>query len=155
MRTIETKLEKHGLAKTSQRIEVLRVFMSHPAAISHNNLEKELGKRFDRTTIYRILNTFQEKGLIHKIISPSGEACYALCSSHCNSHNHKDTHVHFSCNNCGNIYCLNETETPQLKLPKGFEFSSFNFMAEGLCKSCRLKSDTVIKLNKVKPFTKS
>ena len=140
MYAIGTLLEEHGLAKTSQRMEVLKVFIKNPAAITHNNLERELGKDFDRSTIYRILNSFQEKGLIHKIMSPSGEARYAMCSSHCDAHTHQDTHVHFSCNNCENVYCLNEVEVPQLKLPKGFQFSSFNYMAEGLCENCLPKA---------------
>lgn len=144
----EKILEAHGLKKTSPRIEILGVFLKYDTALTHNTLEKELGQEFDRVTIYRTLNAFEEKGLIHKIIAPTGEAKYALCAPGCNERNHQDRHVHFSCRNCHNIYCLNEIEVPELKLPKGFQFSSFSFMAEGLCKNCLSKTGTGLRRKK-------
>lgn len=145
MHFTESLLETHGLKKTSTRIDILKVFMENNTAITHNDIEVALGKSFDRVTIYRTLSAFEEKGLVHKIMPPSGEAKYALCSTECNEHHHQDTHAHFSCNNCGSVYCLNEVEIPEIKLPKGFQFSSFTFMAEGICKNCLAKAELVIK----------
>ena len=139
MNHIDSILKDHGLKKTVPRAEILNVFMKNTKAISHNDLEKELGRDFDRVTIYRTLSSFEEKGLVHKIMPPTGVATYAMCSSHCNSRTHQDTHLHFSCNNCSSVYCLNEVEIPQLKLPKGFQFTSFSFMVEGVCKNCLSK----------------
>lgn len=145
MHSIEELLEAHGLKKTAPRIDILNVFMKKHMAITHNDIETALGKDFDRVTIYRTLNAFEEKGVVHKIMPPSGEAKYALCSSDCSEHAHQDSHAHFSCNNCGSVYCLNEVQIPEVKLPKGFQFSSFTFMAEGVCKNCMAKAELVIK----------
>ena len=145
MQLIEDLLESHGLKKTSPRMDILNVFMKKHMAITHNDIEEALGKDFDRVTIYRTLNAFEEKGLVHKIMPSSGEAKYALCSSDCQDGEHHDTHAHFNCNNCGSIYCLNEVQIPVIKLPKGFQFTSYTFIAEGTCNKCMAKTELIIK----------
>ncbi len=145
MGPIASLLDDHGLKKTLPRTEILNVFLKNTKAISHNHIEKKLGKDFDRVTIYRTLNSFEEKGLIHKVMTPSGEACYALCSTHCPEHNHQDNHVHFSCANCESVYCLTDVAIPTLKVPSGFQFKSFSLMVEGLCRNCFTKTRAMIK----------
>lgn len=148
MDPIATLLQEHGLAKTAPRLKILKTFMKFPTAITHNDLERELGKNFDRVTIYRTLISFEEKGLIHKIMAPSGEARYAMCSTHCDEHTHNDDHIHFSCNNCGSVYCLTDVVIPDLRLPKGFQFTALNFIIEGVCKNCLVKTGTAVKKKK-------
>ena len=90
---IQEILDKQELRKTPARQSVLGFFLKQTFAIGHSTLEKELST-FDRVTLYRTLASFEEKGIIHKILDDSGVVKYALCSS-CDSHHHHDEHVHF------------------------------------------------------------
>ena len=64
---IEHLLREHQLKLTPQRVAVLKVFLERDKVMSLASLNKYLGKDFDRITLYRTLNAFEEKGLIHKI----------------------------------------------------------------------------------------
>lgn len=130
-----TLLKEHDLKNTKQRVRVLEEIALDTAAISQPNLEKKLGKEIDRVTLYRILNTYEEKGILHKIMDMNGTANYAICSSSCSEYYHHDEHVHFNCTNCFKIYCL-EVEAPRIKMPKGFTAKTVSSIAYGICDKC-------------------
>lgn len=129
-------LSKHQLKKTATRLSVLQVLKSRKAAVSQPDLEEVLGNEMDRVTLYRTLATFEEKGIIHKVLNLSGTANYALCSKLCTNHKHQDDHVHFNCTNCLNVYCLDSLSIPAINLPKGYLSHSLTLMVYGLCKKC-------------------
>lgn len=130
-------LEKHNLKKTAPRFSVLEVLSSRQVATSQPDLEEIIGKSIDRVTLYRILKTFEEKGIIHKIIDLNGTANYAFCHSSCSEHHHHDEHLHFNCTVCHSVYCLDDMKIPDLKLPDGFIASSISIIATGVCNKCR------------------
>lgn len=134
-------LEKNQLKKTSTRITVLQILKARNSAISQPDLEAMLGKDVDRVTLYRTLSTFEEKGIIHKVLNLNGTANYALCSSDCKEHEHHDEHLHFNCTNCLNVYCLDELKIPAINLPNGYVSKSVNLIVYGLCKSCNKKTE--------------
>eukprot|EP01037_Dinobryon_pediforme_P015117 gene15117-15260_t len=101
-------------------------------ATSQPDLESVMDD-IDRVTLYRILNTFEEKGIIHKVFDLNGTANYAMCSSNCGENHHHDEHLHFNCTVCKNVYCLDDLELPALKLPNGFKSEGFTLYANGLC----------------------
>ena len=129
-------LEKNQLKKTSTRFTVLDILKSRESAISQPDLEGMLGKNVDRVTLYRTLATFEEKGIIHKVLNINGTANYALCSSSCNEHEHHDEHVHFNCTKCLSIFCLDHTIIPSITIPEGYVSKSLNLVVYGLCKNC-------------------
>lgn len=129
-------LDKHHLKKTDARFSVLEVLARRGAATSQPFLEDLLGKDIDRVTLYRVLNTFEEKGIIHKIIDSRGTANYAVCSSFCTEHQHYDQHLHFNCNVCNNVYCMNQIHVPDMKLPPGFKMKTVNLIVTGICDRC-------------------
>lgn len=129
-------LEKHDLRNTPSRLSVLTVFNENNFAISHADIEKALKDEIDRVTIYRTLNTFLEKGIIHKVIDDSGVSKYAICVAECSENHHHDNHVHFKCQKCGNSECMNGISIPQLALPKGYVITESNLLIEGVCKHC-------------------
>lgn len=131
-------LEKHQLKKTVPRLSVLSILKASNAAVSQPELETILGKEIDRVTLYRTLTTFEEKGIIHKILDLKGTANYAFCSSSCNKHQHNDEHVHFNCTVCLNVFCLAALEIPHLVMPAGYTSKTVNFMVYGICKKCNL-----------------
>ena len=86
-------------------------------------------------TLYRTLASFEEKGIIHKILDDSGTVKYALCSS-CDSQHHHDEHVHFQCSVCKNTFCLEHTSFQKPTLPEGFQFESMQLLVSGICPAC-------------------
>ena len=135
----EDLLNKHHLKKTTPRLRVLSMMSSRNTATSQPDLENMMND-IDRVTLYRILNAFEEKGIIHKVFDLDGTANYALCSSNCDEGHHHDEHLHFNCTNCKNVYCLDELHLPAIKLPNGFEPTGFTLYATGLCPKCSKKA---------------
>ena len=135
MAEVEELLKKHDVKPTIIRKSILSEFKNSNFALSHSDLEKSLGDSYDRVTIYRAINMFEKNGLIHKIIDDGGISKYALCFGDCMTDRHNDDHVHFKCNACNNIFCLDEI-VPNLNLPEGYSVSSYSVNVEGKCKSC-------------------
>src|ERR1700744_6755755 len=88
----EDLLAKHYLKKTETRLRVLALLSSKTFATSQPDLE-EVMVDVDRGTLYRILNTFEEKGIIHKVFDLNGTANYAMCTSNCGENHHHDEHL--------------------------------------------------------------
>jgi Fur family ferric uptake transcriptional regulator len=136
----EHLLDQHHLKKTGPRLRVLSMMSSKNTATSQPDLEN-LMHDVDRVTLYRILNVFEEKGIIHKVFDLNGTANYAICNSKCEEHNHQDEHLHFNCTVCNNVYCLNDLNLPSINLPAGFKAENFTLYASGLCPKCGKKEN--------------
>ncbi|MBS1601244.1 MAG: transcriptional repressor, partial [Bacteroidetes bacterium] len=99
---IDEILKKNHLSITGGRRRILELFLQQEGALSHSDIEKKAGEKFDRVTVYRTLQVFLEKGLIHSIPTADNSIRYALCKDDCSGGQHRDDHVHFICNTCGN-----------------------------------------------------
>jgi Fur family ferric uptake transcriptional regulator len=130
-------LKKNQLSVTDSRRKILGLFFSHAGALSHGDIEKKAGEKFDRVTIYRTLQTFLDKGIIHSIPSPDNTVHYALCKDECTSGHHHDNHIHFICNSCGLTACLEDVIVPAIKLPDGFSASRVDMIVSGTCEKCK------------------
>ena len=128
-------LKRNKLKHTKQRIRVLEDISENTAAISQPTLEKRLGKEIDRVTLYRILNTYVDKGIVHRIVDLNGTANYAICSSSCSAEQHHDEHVHFNCRKCNKVFCLT-TKVPEISITEGFKAEAISLIAYGICKAC-------------------
>lgn len=129
-------LRKNKLSITASREKILCLFMEQPGALAHGDIEKRAGEKFDRVTVYRTLQTFVEKGIIHTIPTADNSIRYALCKDDCEEGHHHDHHVHFVCSRCSNTYCLDDVVTPAIKLPGGYTAKQIEVVAEGVCKQC-------------------
>ncbi len=136
-RQIDDILKNNHLSVTGGRRKILELFLSNPGALSHGDIEKKAGEKFDRVTVYRTLQAFLGKGLIHTIPTADNSIRYALCRDNCSAGHHHDNHIHFICNRCGNTICLEETTIPQVRLPKGFEASQIEMVVNGVCRDCK------------------
>jgi len=134
----EHLLDQHHLKKTGPRLKVLAMMSEKNTATSQPDLEG-LMEDVDRVTLYRILNVFEEKGIIHKVFDLNGTANYAICTSNCQEHLHHDEHLHFNCTVCNKVYCLNELNLPAFNLPSGFKAEGFTLYASGTCPQCNKK----------------
>jgi Fur family transcriptional regulator, ferric uptake regulator len=130
-------LSEHGLKNTPVRRKVLSFMEERKHAVSHAELEGAFNGDADRVTLYRALNTLEEKGIVHKVLGRDGIARYALCQDDCTVHRHDDQHLHFHCNTCKNVFCLAVDDYPEVNLPSGFMLSKIQLSAEGICDNCK------------------
>jgi len=122
---------------TDSRVQILGLFYNNEGALAHADIEKKTSDKVDRVTIYRTLQTFEEKGLIHSIPTADNSVKYALCKEACEEGHHHDNHVHFICDECGKTICLDDVLVPEVKLPKGFEPQQSNMVVNGICGECK------------------
>ncbi|MCK5705280.1 MAG: transcriptional repressor [Cyclobacteriaceae bacterium] len=130
-------LKLHSLRITDCRIDVLERFYNNNHALSMKDLEIYL-EDYDRVTLYRTINSFVEKGLLHRIPDDSGSATFGICLDTCTAEQHHHDHVHFKCNICGHIECLSDYRVPIVDLP-GYEITDSNLVINGVCKQCKQK----------------
>ncbi|WP_276502444.1 Fur family transcriptional regulator [Terrimonas pollutisoli] len=133
---IKEILKRSQLSVTASREKILHLFLEQEGALAHGDIEKKAGEKFDRVTVYRTLQTFVEKGIIHTIPTADNSIRYALCKDDCAEGHHHDHHIHFVCTNCKNTYCLDDIVTPDIRLPKGYTSSHIEVVVEGICKNC-------------------
>jgi Fur family ferric uptake transcriptional regulator len=128
-------LKGHSLRITDCRIDVLQKFYTEAHALSFRDLEETLDS-YDRVTLYRTLNSFIDKGLLHRIPNDTGIASYALCREGCDEKTHHHDHVHFKCNVCGHIECISDVHVPAIDLPD-YQIEEINLIMNGICKMCK------------------
>ena len=133
---IDDLLKKNHLSVTGGRRKILELFLLQDGALSHSDIERKAGEKFDRVTVYRTLQVFLEKGLIHSIPTSDNSIRYALCKDDCSGGQHHDDHVHFICTACGNTVCLEGVNVPAIKLPRGYVSEQVEMLVSGVCKGC-------------------
>ena len=134
----EELLKRHKLRKTSGRLTVLQSFLNSGKALSHSDLQELNSGKTDRVTLYRILESFEKHGILHKVPDDQVSVKYALCSHlhHEIDHTHSDNHPHFKCQSCGDTLCLEESDIPDIQVPKGFKVTERFLLLGGLCGKC-------------------
>lgn len=142
-------LKSINMSVTDSRRQILDLFLDKKGgALKHGDIEKSL-MGLDRVTIYRTLQTFAEKGLIHSIPASDGSARYALCHGHCSEGHHHDNHVHFHCQECGATQCLDDVSIPFVKIPQGFLSERIEMVITGYCNICSAKLLDEVSADKV------
>src|SRR5437868_15426626 len=113
--TIKDILKRNSLSVTGSREKILSLFLGHEGALAHGDIERKAGEKFDRVTVYRTLQTFVEKGIIHTIPTTDNSVRYALCKDDCTEGHHHDNHIHFICIKCGSTLCLADVTIPEVR----------------------------------------
>ncbi|MBK7432865.1 MAG: transcriptional repressor [Chitinophagaceae bacterium] len=137
MDNITSLFKKNGLSVTDGRKKILSYFLNSEGALTHADVEKNAGEHFDRVTVYRTLQTFVDKGIIHQIPTTDNSILYALCKDDCVAGHHHDDHVHFICEECEKTICLDGVMVPQVKLPRGFKPRHSEMVVKGICDDCK------------------
>jgi Fur family ferric uptake transcriptional regulator len=119
---------------TQAKKTILEIVNQSSTALTHLEIQKQTNELCDRVTVYRVLNRLVDEGLVHKIIDLNGVVNFASCKSSCN-HKHTHNHVHFSCNSCSEITCV-ENVVPTFELPEGYQIEQVNITVSGICKKC-------------------
>ncbi len=118
---------------TAAKTEIQELILASKSALSHTEIQNLLNGLCDRVTIYRVLERLTNEGLIHKIINIDGVVKYAACHSCEGKHSHN--HIHFSCQKCKTVTCLEGVE-PSYTMPKNYKVNEMNFTLSGICPQC-------------------
>lgn len=130
-------LRRNHLSVTDSRKKILNLFLANTGALAHGDIEHKAGENFDRVTVYRTLQTFVDKGIIHTIPTSDNSVKYALCKNDCFEGHHHDNHLHFVCTGCGRTECLDDFIIPAVKLPRGYTANNVEIVVNGICRECR------------------
>lgn len=132
---VEDILTRKEVKPTSNRILVMRELIkaSHPVSLA--DLEISLGFSMDKASIFRVLELFSGKDIIHVIEDGSRSLKYELCHSGTH-HTIADQHVHFYCERCKETYCFEDVSVPLVNIPEGFSPHAINYMIKGICPKC-------------------
>ena len=131
---IKKILKTRNLRATELRVALLEIISNLGRAVSHQEIQNSLIK-FDRITLYRTLNTFIERGILHKIILEDNKNFYALCNLECTTDKHQHQHIHFLCNQCKEVSCLESKEPIELGISNHL-VDEIEITASGLCQDC-------------------
>lgn len=135
METIEQVLDSKNIRVTAMRLLIYKFLADKQVAVTLTDIENAFAKA-ERTTLYRTIKTFEEKGIVHQIDDGTGIIKYALCEQGCNCDIKTDLHLHFHCTNCNETVCLTEHKIPQIKVPSGFVSENVNLVVKGICDKC-------------------
>lgn len=138
---IEVLLGGKGVKPTSNRILVGRELMKATNPVSLADLETALGFTLDKASIFRVLELFAEKDVVHVIEDGSRSLKYELCKSDTH-HTIADQHAHFYCERCKETYCIETAKVPMIDIPDGFTPYSINYMVKGICPKCSRSAST-------------
>lgn len=135
MTQVDTFLQKKDIRPTAMRMLIYKFLAQNKFAVALTDIENHFAKS-DRTTLYRTIKTFEEKGVVHQIDDGTGTSKYALCEEGCNCEFETDLHLHFHCNICDQTICLTDHKIPQINIPEGFIAEDANLVLKGICDKC-------------------
>lgn len=132
-KNIEEKLLEKNTNPTSMPILAYDLLEQQNTAMSLSQIENHFDQA-DRTTLYRTMKTFEEKGIAHSI-QENNTTKYILCHDGCDEETHRDWHLHFYCKICKQTTCEKEFVIPQNKNLE-FRIDEIKLFGKGICKDC-------------------
>jgi len=126
------ELRLKGLKITPPRLAILEVFLKSKKHESIKTLSKKL-KNIDIVTIYRNINSFEEKGILRKVGLYNDSVAYELNLEH---------HHHIVCTKCNKIEEFKNCDIGSLVKKISLKSSQFkvikdhSFKLFGICNSC-------------------
>jgi len=133
--SFEERLTKSGLRRTAGRLAILKLLAEEKKPLTQEEIASKLSyyKYLNKTTIYRALEIFVEKGIVHQAFVQDRVWHYEL-SDHCDG---EQCHPHFYCHNCRVTSCLYDVRLPLAKgIGKGYQVRHQQVRLEGLCPEC-------------------
>lgn len=121
------------LKRTSCREGIINLMLASKIPLSESEISNRLAAHYDRTTFYRNFKILEEHKIIHKIVVDSQIVKYALDISV----THKNEHVHFYCQSCQKLQCLDPVSNQEVKLPEGYEETEKEILVKGTCPACK------------------
>jgi Fur family ferric uptake transcriptional regulator len=130
-------LKEKGLRVTPARVGVLSLFLNSTKAYSLTDVEGFLKKDFDRSTLFRTLQSLNQEHLLEKFINSSGTAVFMMHSVLENYN--ENSHLHFKCGDCESVSTLPDLPDNYLAALGNKTVKSLNLLLEGTCEECQNK----------------
>jgi Fur family transcriptional regulator, ferric uptake regulator len=127
-------LRSRKLKATPARLSLIQAIDEFEGAMPYSKIQQALAG-LDRVTLYRNIKSLISKGIIHKAFHQENEDFYALCTHTCTSQAHNHQHIHFKCERCKVISCLEINQNMQIQIPS-FQINSLDISASGICVNC-------------------
>jgi len=127
-------LRQSSLKSTATRVDLINLIHDYGSAIPFSLIQDHF-ESTDRITLYRTIQTLEQKGLIHKAFVNKSKTYYALCDHQCTSAEHYHDHVHFQCTVCDTVSCEDLPNQIAIELPN-FKIEKINVHLTGICKAC-------------------
>jgi Fur family ferric uptake transcriptional regulator len=134
----EAILQKAGLRRTPVRLGVIDVLSKSQRPMT---VPQMLGKMkgVDSVTVYRTLNTFARKRLVHRVRGEDRTWRYAVSGTEDREVRHE--HPHFVCEECGKVECLEDSQIPQsfvqsLGIRADYDVNYPEVVLHGTCAKC-------------------
>jgi Fur family ferric uptake transcriptional regulator len=124
---------------TPVREAVLRLLSRAAGPLGVPEMLGKLPAQTDAVTVYRTLNTFTRKKLVHRVQADDRSWRYAIGDSAALA---EHRHPHFVCDKCRTVECLADAEIP-LELPRsmgvgqGYQVTYPEVVLHGRCPRCR------------------
>ena len=128
---LSNELKKKKIRLSHQRLKVLEYLTlnrCHPTVDQiYVDLQKEV-PTLSKTTIYNILSTLVESGLVRVVTIEDNETRYDI---------EIENHGHFKCESCGTIFNFNiEIESLPTEELNSFKINDKNVYFKGICPRC-------------------
>jgi len=109
---------------------MLEVFLKANGALTYDYFLSHPSLQLNRVTIFRVLNLFANKRIIHRIPATDNINRYLLQQASAL------VHANFMCNKCKSIIPLETIVSPKVKLPKDYIPQNVEIIIGGLCAAC-------------------
>ena len=101
--------------------------------MSQEEIAAEIGAEApNKVTIYRALESFVEKDIVHKAFLQDRTWHFEL-GHNCSEH---QCHPHCSCTGCGQTHCMTGVSVPMAENCGGYVIEHQRVQLEGLCPKC-------------------
>jgi len=130
-----------GLEPLTNRMRVLEVVGGNSSPLSAQDIYATLNRSsaINRVTVYRILETLVNKGLVDRLSGGGRSLVYGLAPNE----NHP-AHPHFHCKSCGALQCLQpgslKVDLRGIERSFAGEIQSVEIRVDGICKNCLKKA---------------
>ncbi|MDD5134579.1 MAG: transcriptional repressor, partial [Phycisphaerae bacterium] len=125
-------LKKAKLRCTPARIGILSILLGSESAVTGKEIGKLLDNKYDKTTIYRTLESFLQASIVHKAFLQDKQWYFEL-ADRCQK---QQCHPHFACRLCGKYFCLESVNYPVIPMPENFKLLRQKILVEGVCPDC-------------------
>ena len=129
-------LRRSGLRLTGPREGILNVLLEVARPVTHEQITAKLAAGApNKVTIYRVLESFVEAGIVHRAFLAERTWHFELADN-CTE---DQCHPHFTCRSCEATHCFTDAALPMTKSPMGFTVLHQRVQLEGLCPACNEK----------------
>ena len=136
---VNGSLLKAGLRRTPVRAGVLDILQKSSRPLGAVEILEKLPPHTDAVTVYRTLNTFTGKNVLHRVRGEDRVWRYALGDP---QETAAHQHPHFVCESCGKVECLKGAEIPEgfvrsLGVAAAYAIRYPEVLLHGLCPKCQ------------------